>query len=749
MFNDVIKLFARFTGSLRFKLSFYAGYVVFLAVVAFTYHSISVQEENLVNARVHAALKDSEVIKAAIWNGMMTKDRDVIREIVKAIGEQEGFKEINIYDRNGVLHYASRVAPDGVVGKRADAQENPLLRDIGTNASPRHQFEEDGKILRVVNPLVNTKSCSTAECHAHPESQPVLGALEVKMPLEGLRRQIIENAWRTYVFAFCLFILVSSIIGVGVIFLVSLPLRKLGERAMKMARGEYAPEPPRKGRDSIAILWKSFDEMSRQINDRTRQLEQSRWMYKELFERVPCYLTVVDENYKIVKANEAFVEEFGDQIGRHCYAGQKGQNEKCFNCPVERTFADGLSHRSEEVWCPGTRGKKVHVIVHTAPIHNDMGRVSEVMEMSVDVSRILKLQQELEKKQAELRNLIENVPCYLTVIDQTFRIAFFNKVFGKNFGDSWGKHCYAVCKGRDSKCEECPVEKTFADGTTHSSEEIWSIDGKDVYIVTYTSPIVDENGTIMAVMEMCTDVTELTLLQNELAVLGETIAGMSHAVKNILAGLEGGVYVVDSGLKAGKEERVRTGWDMVKKNVAMVSDLVKDILYASKERQPEYQEYDVARVLTEVHDLYEDKAAAKGIELIKDFPPELGKAIIDPKGVHSAIANLVSNAIAACCDPPGCEENWIKIGARINQGKVLVSVQDNGKGMSEEVRQNLFKKFYSTKGSKGTGLGLVVTRKVIEEHGGTIKVESALGQGTTFLIELPLRPAEQQKRVAV
>jgi signal transduction histidine kinase len=188
---------------------------------------------------------------------------------------------------------------------------------------------------------------------------------------------------------------------------------------------------------------------------------------------------------------------------------------------------------------------------------------------------------------------------------------------------------------------------------------------------------------------------------------------------------------------------------MVKKNVAMVSDLVKDILYASKERQPEYQEHDLASVLTEVHDLYENKAAAKGIELIKDFSPDLGKGIIDPKGIHSAISNLVSNAIAACCDPPGCEESWVKIGARIDQGKLLLSVQDNGQGMSEEVRQNLFKKFYSTKGSRGTGLGLVVTRKVREEHGGTIRVESAPGQGTTFLIELPVKPAEGQKWAAV
>ena len=117
MVKDAIHLFRRFVGTLRFKLSFYVGLVLFLTVVAFTYHSISIQEEHLVSARVQGALKDSAVIKAAIWNGMMTKDREVIRQIVKAIGEQEGFKEINIYDWRGILHYTSNGTPTAVLGE--------------------------------------------------------------------------------------------------------------------------------------------------------------------------------------------------------------------------------------------------------------------------------------------------------------------------------------------------------------------------------------------------------------------------------------------------------------------------------------------------------------------------------------------------------------------------------------------------------------------------------------------------------
>lgn len=739
-------MFRKFTGSLRFKLSFYAGFVMFLAVVAFTYHSLSTQEENLVNARIQSALKDSDLVKASIWHGMMTKDRELIRETVKVIGQQEGFKEINLYDREGVLHYTSREDAGTLAGARARTTESAqILRDMEENPRVRYQFVDGGKLLTVVNPLANTKSCSTTSCHAHPESEKVLGALEVKLPLQGLRTQIVDNARKTILFAFLLFILISTIIGVGVIFLVSHPLRQLRNNARKMARGEYSPDRPKvSGTDSIAELHRTFDEMSRQINERTFQLEQSRRMYKELFEKVPCYLTVVNRDFRIVRANQAFKDEFGDQVGKHCFAGFKGLDSRCQNCQVERTFADGFSHRSDEIWILGSGAKKAYVIVNTTPIMDDEGNVVEVLEMAVDVTRLEKLQIELKRKEEQFKNLFENVPCYLTVIDRAFRIAFYNKMFARDFGDSWGKHCYATYKGTDNQCDDCPVEKTFADGTSHSSEEVWTQNGNEIHVIVQTSPIADEGGEIVAVMEMCTNVTELKSLQNELAILGETVAGMSHTVKNVLSGLEGGVYVVDSGLKAGKDDRVRMGWDMVKKNVEKVSDLVKDILYASKERQPEYQECDPGQVLSEVYDLYEEKAQERGIELIRDFAPQLGVGFLDPNGLHSVVANLISNAVAACSGTSRQEKPHIKVSGVVENGKLIVQVTDNGCGIPDEIKQNLFKKFFSTKGTKGTGLGLVVTKKIVEEHGGDMRVASRPGEGTTFSVEIPLRPSPVQ-----
>ncbi len=320
-------------------------------------------------------------------------------------------------------------------------------------------------------------------------------------------------------------------------------------------------------------------------------------------------------------------------------------------------------------------------------------------------------------------------------------------MFARDFGSAWGEKCFAAYKGRTEKCDPCPVEMTFLDGESHYSEEIWNREGKDQHIVVRTSPMKNSSGEIIAVMEMCTNITELRVMENQLALLGETIAGTSHAIKNILSGLEGGVYIVDSGMRSGNELKMRSGWGIVKKNVVKVSELVKDILYASKEREPELKEIDPGKVLQEVYELFEDKANKENIRLIKEFDARMGEGMWDPHAIHTAVSNLISNAMGAFSESMK-PDHQIVLRARAEKCCLFIQIADNGQGMSDEVKQNLFKKFYSTKGAKGTGLGLLVTRKVVEESRGTITFESTLGEGTSFLIKLPFWNGESRPAAA-
>lgn len=738
MVKTAVRLIRTFTRSLSFKLSFYGGLLMFLALLAFSYRSISVQEQNLINKSIQGALTDSEVVKAALWNGMMSKDRDLIRQILHRVGRQESFKEINLYDAKGVLHYTTADLKVSEKPKPSDL----LLRDMATDPSVRHRLTRDGNSIWVVNPLLNTQGCSSAACHASPDVQPILGALEMKIPLEGAHAEIARDSRQTIIFAILLFLLITSVNGLAVLFLVNRNIKRLRDSAARVAQGEYEMDGPLQGSDEIAELSRSFDRMSRKVKERTEDLDARRRYNKTLFEEAPSYMTVVSRDYRLVRANRAFREQFGLQLGKNCFAGYKGLGSKCEDCPVEKTFADGLSHQSEEVW--KLNGQDVFVMVKTAPMYDDEGKISEVLEMSLDVTRLKRLQQELEKREEEYRYLFENAPCYLTVVDTDFNIIQTNKQFDADFGAHAGDKCFKVYKQRDCRCDNCPVEKTFLDGRGHYSEEIWLRDGQSTYVVVSTTPVVDHEGKTVAVLEMSTNITEIKQLQGELAILGETIAGMSHDIKNILSGLQGGVYVVDSGLARNRPERLEAGWNMVKNNVSKVSDLVKGILYASKERTPEYEEYDPAQLLTEVCDLFERRACDQRVMLVRNFESPMERVLLDPTGMHRALSNLVSNALEACNTLEEDRGHRVTVGADIRDSRLVLEVTDDGEGMPEDVKSRLFNKFCSTKGSKGTGLGLVITRKVVEEHGGSIRVESEPGIGTSFFIEIPVRTAASE-----
>ncbi|UCF95465.1 MAG: HAMP domain-containing histidine kinase, partial [Desulfobacterales bacterium] len=216
-------------------------------------------------------------------------------------------------------------------------------------------------------------------------------------------------------------------------------------------------------------------------------------------------------------------------------------------------------------------------------------------------------------------------------------------------------------------------------------------------------------------------------------------AGLAHGIKNILHGLKGGSYLVDIGIKRNDTEKLKKGWDMIKRNIGRTSDLVLDLLSYSKEREPEYEACRPNDIANAVCELLKEKAGENQIEIIREFDPAIGEVLMDPRTIHTALLNLASNAIDACLFDENTSKNWqVRLKTACENGhRIKFEVTDNGAGMSEEVRGKLFTSFFSTKGHRGTGLGLLVTRKLIEEHQGQIAVSSRPGQGTTFTMHLP------------
>jgi signal transduction histidine kinase/pSer/pThr/pTyr-binding forkhead associated (FHA) protein len=221
-----------------------------------------------------------------------------------------------------------------------------------------------------------------------------------------------------------------------------------------------------------------------------------------------------------------------------------------------------------------------------------------------------------------------------------------------------------------------------------------------------------------------------------LAAVGQTIATLSHHIKNILQGIRGGSYLIDLGLNDKDESIVRRGWTIVEKNQTKIYNLVMDMLSFSKDREPALESADLNETVGDVFELMQSRAAELGVKLTWKPLEDLPRLLIDPEGIHRAVLNIVTNAIDAC---EGSENAQVSIDTEWDAETPLarVKISDNGVGIEENELPSIFQLFASTKGSRGTGLGLPVSQKIIREHGGKISVTSQPGQGATFLIELP------------
>jgi PAS domain S-box-containing protein len=267
--------------------------------------------------------------------------------------------------------------------------------------------------------------------------------------------------------------------------------------------------------------------------------------------------------------------------------------------------------------------------------------------------------------------------------------------------------------------------------------------------VRFSGSILLEDSRKVGTVSFFQDLREIKQLQRELvhserlAAIGQTVAGLAHGIKNILHGLKGGSYLVDVGIAKKDSQRTFKGWDMVKRNIERTSNLVMDLLSYSKERLPQFENCTPNAIAADVCELVREKAEKEHVELVCDFDPAVGTVSMDPHTIHTVLLNLVSNAVDACLFDEDTGKHWqVRVATALESDRLVrFEVSDNGTGMNAEVKEKMFTSFYSTKGHRGTGLGLLVTQKLIEEHGGRIDVETEVGKGTTLTVRLPYRPA--------
>jgi len=466
-------------------------------------------------------------------------------------------------------------------------------------------------------------------------------------------------------------------------------------------------------------------------------------LYKNYFQSMPCFLSVQDRELKIIEANDLFRDNFGEHEGRYCYQVYKHRPEKCENCPVERTFHDGLPHYSEEK-VQTLDGRTVWVVVNTTPIRNGSGEITSVMEMSTDVTQMKQLQHQLRESQERYRLLFEEVPCYISMQDKDLNIVEANRLHRETFGTAYGKKCYSVYLHREKACQPCLVKDTFRDGQNRTHEEVvTSQDDRQINVLVRTAPVRDENGKIVRVLEVGTNISKIRELQDKLTSVGLLIGSISHGIKGLLNGLDGGIYLINSGLKKDDRSRIDRGWEIALRNISRIRSMVMDILYYAKDREPDLKIISAETTMQDVSLNYEDKAKRLEISLEFQAESDTGDLEADPQMLRSLLSNLVENSLDACRIDTKDVPHRVVTRVKGTPDSVIFKVSDNGLGMDRETREKAFSLFFSSKGAGGTGLGLFISNRIAQSHGGCIQVESELGEGTRFIVELPRTPPPQ------
>ena len=455
------------------------------------------------------------------------------------------------------------------------------------------------------------------------------------------------------------------------------------------------------------------------------------------FKEMPYFVSIHDSQCKVIAANSIYKKQFGNKIGKNSWEIYVGDSAGKKSCPVGKTIETGNVQKNKGL-VRYLSGRILPVIVHTAPIFDNEGEVELILEVFTGTKELQDFENELRHTHQRYEKLFDEVPCHVTVLDHKFRVTALNRKFKEEFGDFTGKNFFEVFKQAQTPYFDCPITRTLEDGEPHHSEMVLTTPNGDTQkYLAWTSPIKTAAGKLIQVTAIFLDVTQLRTLQDNLSTLGLMIGSISHGIKGILTGVDAGLYLIDSGFYKNKPARIEEGLDVTKLMAERMRKLVYDILYYTKERKLEFEKVNILKFAGEVAANMDIKIRGADIEFECDFEPFLGEFEIDFSLLRSALINILENAMEACIEDPEDKAHKITFRVTRDMEHIRFDIYDNGPGMSKEDVKKIFKLFYSSKGSRGTGLGLFVTKKIINKHGGTIFVQSDPGQGAHFQIRIP------------
>ncbi len=745
--------------SLSFRLIFWVGLILALSISAWAIYNIDQQKKRAIGNIVEGADRLGNTIKLGVQYAMMINSREDITRTILNIGKEKSIENIRIYNKAGEIRY-STIA--GEVGQVTNIQEkacfichktDPPSVNVGLAQRTRIFDSPKGKRrMGIISPIYNEPGCASAACHFHPEKKQVLGALDVVISLKDTDKEIFSYERGIIFMAVFIFFGTSGFLAIFLLRFVNRPIRKLIEGTRHIGRGEYDYSVDLKRNDDIGQLATAINQMGQKIGEKQDELNKQRGEYQSLFESAPCYITVQDRDFRLLRYNREFAEHFDPHSGDYCYQAYKGRNEKCEVCPVLNTFEDGQSHHSEEEGV-NKDGTKSYWMVRTSPVKNKHGEVVAAMEMSLDVTAMKHLESEVEKSEEKYRIIFTTIPNPVFVLDQsTLEILDCNDNATAVYG--YGQEEILMTSflnffGADGRKQ---YESQMKTSTALDRVKHYGKDGKVIYVNIRVSSTEYLGKEVFLVT--ISDITEQLLAEQQLiqagkmATLGEMSTGVAHELNQPLSVIKtAGGFLHKKVLKGEDidDETMKTLTGEIDIQVDRASKIINHMREFGRKSSVVREKVQLNEALQRALEIFRQQLKLREIEVVMDLQPDLPSIMADSNRLEQVFINLIINARDAI------EAKWwgnveqkgkakkIFLKTLAKNGLAVVEIADTGTGIPPNIIDKIFEPFFTTKQvGKGTGLGLSISYGIVRDYDGVIKVKSREEEGSRFIIEFPV-----------
>ncbi|CUU00853.1 PAS domain S-box-containing protein [Candidatus Kryptobacter tengchongensis] len=351
-----------------------------------------------------------------------------------------------------------------------------------------------------------------------------------------------------------------------------------------------------------------------------------------------------------------------------------------------------------------------------------------------------------------VHSIIQNYSDAVIALDNDYKIFFWNKgaerIFGYTADEMLGKTVDPIIPSELKEKGELQwlFEETLRKGYIENYEtERIRKDGRRIIVNLSRSLIKDENGEVLGSIAIVKDVTQIKELEKQiqhsdkLALIGQIAAGIAHEIGTPLNVISGNAeYIM---MEMGENNPYKEELETIISQAERIANLIKQLLEFARPRKPNYTKVNVNNELHHVVELLKHQFEKSNIKLNLKFSEDIPSIYADCSQIHQVFLNIIVNAIQAIN-----QNGVIEIETFAKDGYVNIKFRDNGVGILPEHIHKIFEPFFTTKeAGKGTGLGLAVSKRIIDEHNGKIEVESTPGKGTVFTVKFPTYIKKEDK----